>query len=113
MVTAGLYMVTRTNVIFQHSQTMMLVVAVVGGAVLVAIALLAGAFLPAVVAAVLAPPTLRLSGVYLAMATLAFGEVVDEGQGRGDVADPRLGHPTAIDTAKMFGREEYLELWQR
>ena len=30
MVTAGLYMVTRTNVIFQHSQTMMLVVAVVG-----------------------------------------------------------------------------------
>ncbi|MDX6613825.1 MAG: NADH-quinone oxidoreductase subunit [Blastocatellia bacterium] len=32
MVTAGLYMVTRTNVIFQHSQTMMLVVAVVGGA---------------------------------------------------------------------------------
>jgi proton-translocating NADH-quinone oxidoreductase chain L len=30
MVTAGLYMVTRCNVIFQHSQTMMLVVAVVG-----------------------------------------------------------------------------------
>jgi NADH-quinone oxidoreductase subunit L len=30
MVTAGLYMVTRTNVIFQHSQTMMTVVAVVG-----------------------------------------------------------------------------------
>jgi NADH-quinone oxidoreductase subunit L len=30
MVTAGLYMLTRTNVIFQHSQTMMLVVAVVG-----------------------------------------------------------------------------------
>src|SRR5438128_257325 len=30
MVTAGLYMVTRTNVIFQHSQTMMLVVAVIG-----------------------------------------------------------------------------------
>jgi NADH-quinone oxidoreductase subunit L len=30
MVTAGLYMVTRTNVIFQHSQTMMLVVALVG-----------------------------------------------------------------------------------
>ncbi|HWS55507.1 MAG TPA: NADH-quinone oxidoreductase subunit L, partial [Pyrinomonadaceae bacterium] len=30
MVTAGLYMVTRTNVIFQHSQTMLLVVAVVG-----------------------------------------------------------------------------------
>jgi NADH-quinone oxidoreductase subunit L len=30
MVTAGLYMVTRTNVIFQHSQTMMMVVAVVG-----------------------------------------------------------------------------------
>ncbi|MFD3809461.1 ankyrin repeat domain-containing protein [Rhodococcus sp. NPDC058639] len=28
-------------------------------------------------------------------------------------ADPRLGHPTAIDTAKMFGREDYLELWQR
>jgi NADH-quinone oxidoreductase subunit L len=32
MVTAGLYMVTRTNVIFQHSKTMMLVVAVVGAA---------------------------------------------------------------------------------
>jgi proton-translocating NADH-quinone oxidoreductase chain L len=32
MVTAGLYMVTRCNVIFQHSQTMMLVVAVVGAA---------------------------------------------------------------------------------
>ena len=30
MVTAGLYMVTRCNVIFQHSQTMMTVVAVVG-----------------------------------------------------------------------------------
>jgi NADH-quinone oxidoreductase subunit L len=30
MVTAGLYMLTRCNVIFQHSQTMMLVVAVVG-----------------------------------------------------------------------------------
>ncbi|HEY4423605.1 MAG TPA: NADH-quinone oxidoreductase subunit L [Pyrinomonadaceae bacterium] len=32
MVTAGLYMVTRTNVIFQHSQTMMLIVALVGAA---------------------------------------------------------------------------------
>jgi NADH-quinone oxidoreductase subunit L len=32
MVTAGLYMVTRTNVIFQHSKTMMLVVAIVGAA---------------------------------------------------------------------------------
>ena len=32
MVTAGLYMLTRTNVIFQHSQTMMMVVAVVGAA---------------------------------------------------------------------------------
>jgi NADH-quinone oxidoreductase subunit L len=32
MVTAGLYMVTRTNVIFQHSQTMMTVVAIVGAA---------------------------------------------------------------------------------
>ena len=30
MVTAGLYMLTRTNVIFQHSQTMMLVVAAIG-----------------------------------------------------------------------------------
>jgi NADH-quinone oxidoreductase subunit L len=30
MVTAGLYMLTRTNVIFMHSQTMMLVVAIVG-----------------------------------------------------------------------------------
>ena len=32
MVTAGLYMLARTNVIFQHSQTMMLVVAIVGAA---------------------------------------------------------------------------------
>src|SRR6267378_7584948 len=32
MVTAGLYMVTRTNVIFQHSQTMMMVEAIVGAA---------------------------------------------------------------------------------
>src|SRR6266851_5808832 len=32
MVTAGLYMVTRTNVIFQHSQTMMMIVALVGAA---------------------------------------------------------------------------------
>ncbi|MBD0370893.1 MAG: hypothetical protein ICV60_08670, partial [Pyrinomonadaceae bacterium] len=32
MVTAGLYMLTRTNVIFQHSQTMMMVVAVIGAA---------------------------------------------------------------------------------
>ena len=32
MVTAGLYMVTRTNVIFQHSQTMLLVVALIGAA---------------------------------------------------------------------------------
>ncbi|HET6977492.1 MAG TPA: NADH-quinone oxidoreductase subunit L [Pyrinomonadaceae bacterium] len=32
MVTAGLYMVTRTNVIFQHAQTMLLVVALVGAA---------------------------------------------------------------------------------
>jgi NADH-quinone oxidoreductase subunit L len=32
MVTAGLYMVTRTNVIFQHSQTMMMVMALVGAA---------------------------------------------------------------------------------
>nr|MDQ3806220.1 NADH-quinone oxidoreductase subunit L [Acidobacteriota bacterium] len=30
MVTAGLYMVTRCNVIFQHSQSMMLIVAIVG-----------------------------------------------------------------------------------
>jgi NADH-quinone oxidoreductase subunit L len=30
MVTAGLYMLTRTNVIFQHSKTMMLVVALIG-----------------------------------------------------------------------------------
>ncbi|UYP19171.1 ankyrin repeat domain-containing protein [Rhodococcus sp. Z13] len=28
-------------------------------------------------------------------------------------ADPRHGHPTAEDAAKMFGREDYLELWQR
>ncbi|MEE2030757.1 ankyrin repeat domain-containing protein [Rhodococcus chondri] len=28
-------------------------------------------------------------------------------------ADPRAGHPTAEDSAKMFGREDYLQLWQR
>ena len=37
---------------------------------------MAGAFLPALIALVIGRPTLRLSGVYLAMATLAFGEVV-------------------------------------
>jgi len=36
----------------------------------------AGALLAALVALVIGRPTLRLSGVYLAMATLAFGEVV-------------------------------------
>lgn len=39
-------------------------------------ALAAGALLPGVVALVIGWPTLRLSGVYLAMATLGFGEVV-------------------------------------
>lgn len=38
-------------------------------------ALAAGALAPAVVALSIGVPTLRLSGVYLAMATLAFGEV--------------------------------------
>lgn len=40
------------------------------------LALGVGAALPAAVAAVIGTPTLRLSGVYLAMATLGFGEVV-------------------------------------
>jgi branched-chain amino acid transport system permease protein len=40
------------------------------------LALAAGMALPALVAFVMGKPTLRLSGVYLAMATLAFGEVV-------------------------------------
>jgi branched-chain amino acid transport system permease protein len=40
------------------------------------IALLAGGLLPAFVALIIGAPTLRLSGVYLAMATLGFGEVV-------------------------------------
>jgi branched-chain amino acid transport system permease protein len=40
------------------------------------IALLASAALPALVALIIGSPTLRLSGVYLAMATLGFGEVV-------------------------------------
>src|SRR5690606_30518616 len=40
------------------------------------VALLAGMAAPAVVAFLIGKPTLRLSGVYLAMATLAFGEVV-------------------------------------
>ncbi len=39
-------------------------------------ALLAGMAAPAAVAYLIGTPTLRLSGVYLAMATLAFGEVV-------------------------------------
>lgn len=38
--------------------------------------LLAGGVAPALVALVIGAPVLRLSGVYLAMATLAFGEVV-------------------------------------
>jgi len=40
------------------------------------VALLAGGMLPAFVALMIGVPTLRLSGVYLAMATLGFGEVV-------------------------------------
>jgi branched-chain amino acid transport system permease protein len=40
------------------------------------LALLLGALVPALVALIIGRPTLRLSGVYLAMATLAFGEVV-------------------------------------
>jgi branched-chain amino acid transport system permease protein len=40
------------------------------------LALAAGGLLPAVVALIIGIPTLRLSGVYLAMATLGFGEVV-------------------------------------
>jgi branched-chain amino acid transport system permease protein len=39
-------------------------------------ALVLGSLLPAVVALVIGRPTLKLSGVYLAMATLAFGEIV-------------------------------------
>ncbi len=41
-----------------------------------ALALAAGGLLPAAVALAIGIPTLRLSGVYLAMATLGFGEVV-------------------------------------
>jgi len=40
------------------------------------VALAGGMVAPAVVAAVIGMPTIRLSGVYLAMATLGFGEVV-------------------------------------
>lgn len=40
------------------------------------LALACGALAPALVAYAIGKPTLRLSGVYLAMATLAFGEVV-------------------------------------
>jgi branched-chain amino acid transport system permease protein len=40
------------------------------------VALTVGAILPFVVALIIGRPTLRLAGVYLAMATLAFGEVV-------------------------------------
>lgn len=41
-----------------------------------AVALAGGAAMPALVALVIGLPTLRLAGVYLAMATLGFGEVV-------------------------------------
>ena len=41
-----------------------------------AVALAGGALLPALVGLLIGIPTLRLSGVYLAMATLGFGEVV-------------------------------------
>lgn len=40
------------------------------------VALAAGGLVPATIALVIGIPTLRLSGVYLAMATLGFGEVV-------------------------------------
>ena len=40
------------------------------------LSLLAGGLLPAFVALIIGIPTLRLSGVYLCMATLGFGEVV-------------------------------------
>jgi len=40
------------------------------------VALLAGMAVPSLAALLIGKPTLRLSGVYLAMATLAFGEVV-------------------------------------
>ena len=39
-------------------------------------AVVGGTLLPAIIALAIGRPTLRLSGVYLAMATLAFGEVV-------------------------------------
>ena len=41
-----------------------------------AAAIALGAFLPTLIALAIGTPTLRLAGVYLAMATLAFGEVV-------------------------------------
>src|SRR4030081_1148344 len=41
-----------------------------------AVALAAAGILPALVALIIGIPTLRLSGVYLPMATLGFGEVV-------------------------------------
>jgi len=40
------------------------------------VAMAAGMAMPAIVAIVIGLPVIRLSGVYLAMATLAFGEVV-------------------------------------
>ncbi|HEU0230774.1 MAG TPA: branched-chain amino acid ABC transporter permease [Burkholderiaceae bacterium] len=40
------------------------------------VSLAAGMVAPAILAAIIGLPTIRLSGVYLAMATLAFGEVV-------------------------------------
>lgn len=40
------------------------------------LALLCGTLLPAIIALIIGIPVLRLSGVYLAMATLGFGEVV-------------------------------------
>src|SRR5437763_15554737 len=55
------------------------------------VALLAGAVLPAAVAVPLGLPVLRLRGVFLAIATIGFGEVVRLGFVNGSYTNGALG----------------------
>jgi len=70
---------TLANAAFMGIGAYMSALLTMSGGVPFAAALAAGMLAPAVVAFAMAGPTLRLSGVYLAMATLAFGEVVRVG----------------------------------
>ncbi len=57
------------------------------------VAIAAGMAAPALTAFVIGKPTLRLSGVYLAMATLGFGEVVRIDGAQRRIADRRRAGP--------------------